>query len=161
MCAKSTAKTQTEKKEFNLEQVCTLWIYKGKKSGKTFLSGVIKRGEESEKVIGLFNKEKQNPKQPDISIYVKDENGKKGDLLCSLWVNANGNGKKYASGKLDEKRVVGFFNSKASVDGVIPYLNVYFSDDEQKVEDEKPEKDEKPKKKEPEYEEVEIEELPF
>lgn len=154
---RTTKKTaEVEKKEFNLEQVFTLWINKGKKSGKTYLSG---SGENGIKVIGLFNKEKQNPKQPDITLYKKDESGKREkDSICSLWVNASESGKKYAAGKYEGKRVVGFFNSNASVDGVIPYLNVYFSDEQQKAEEEK--KAEEPVKAE--FEEIpNNEELPF
>lgn len=162
----STAtKTKTtkreEKKEFNLERFLVLWLYKSK-NGKTYLSG---KTEEGVKLTGFLNKEKQNPKEPDIKIYTVGEDKKLSeDEYVALWVNATDNGKKYLSGKVDGKRVVGFFNSKAEVNGTVPYINVYFSDDAQHtipVEEEKKSKKEAKKTTKPEYEEVEDNDLPF
>ena len=66
-----------------------------------------------------------------------------------MWCNATKSGKKYLTGKLGGKRIVGFIyngnNEKA------PYLSVYYSDD----------KDQKVESKE-EFEDVtNAEELPF
>ena len=157
--ATSKAKeTQTQKKEFNLKQALTLWIYKSKKGSK-YLSGVT---EQDDKITGFFNKEKQNPKEPDIRLYTRDEEGNTSkEVFCSLWCNVkDGSDKKYLSGKIDDKRVVGFFNSKAEVNGIIPYINIYFSEDSEqtKIEEKLP----KFEKKEPEYEEIqEDDDLPF
>lgn len=162
---KVTAQVKETKKEFNLEQAITLWIYKGKKGGK-YLSG--KAQYDGFKVKGFFNKEKKNPKEPDIRIYISADNG---DLskeeYCSLWCNVSeASGKKYLSGKLGEDCVVGFFNDKAEIGGTIPYINVYFSEDEQdeqvKAGIKEPTKTtKKTQKVEPEYQEVEDDELPF
>ena len=148
---KTTQATET-KKEFTLERALVMWIYKGKKGGK-YLSG---KTEDGDKIKGFFNSKKNNPKEPDIRIYGVNE---KGDLtkdeICSLWCNTTENGKKYATGKMDGDRVVGFFNSKAQVDGVVPYLNVYYSDDQKNEEQQKIDTKE-------EYEEVETDDdLPF
>lgn len=133
MSAKTaTTKPAEEKKEFNLERACVLWIYK-KEQGKKYLSG---RTEDGVKLIGFFTGEKQNPKEPDIKLYVQVEKGEKlGDPYLSLWVNATKKGKKVLSGKLNGKWIVGFFNDKATINGVIPYINVYFQEEkEAKVE---------------------------
>jgi hypothetical protein len=160
----ATKTTNATKKEFNLERACTLWIYKSKKGNK-YLSGKTADGET--KLKGFFNSKKENPKEPDIRLYTVNE---KGDLskdeFASLWCNATEGGKKYTSGKIDGKRVVGFFNSKAEINGIIPYLNVYLSDDEQKpanTESKKTTKNAKAEKKEePKFEEVETDnDLPF
>lgn len=157
---KETTKKETnEKKEFTLERFFTLWIYKSKKGNK-YLSGVT---EDGEKLRGFFNSKKENPKEPDIRIYTVN---KKGDIskeeFISLWCNANAeSGKKYISGKIDGKRVVGFFNSKAEVNGVIPYINVYYSDNEQN-ESKEENKPKYSKKEEPEFEEMKTDDdLPF
>lgn len=155
MSAKTATKKPAEvKKEFNLERACVMWIYKSKKSESKYLSGRVE-GKDI-KLKGFFNREKQNPKEPDIKLYTVDGNNKTSkEVYLSLWVNASDNGKKYASGKLGDKRVVGFFNSRASVDGVIPYLNVYFSDDTKEEEKVK-------EAKEPEFEEIAPDnDLPF
>ena len=154
MCVKTATEKQTEKqkKEFNLERAIVLWIYKGNK-GK-YLSG---RTEEGKKVVGFFTKEKQNPKEPDIKIYNQVEKGEKlGDPILSLWVKASDKGNKYISGKFDEKWIIGFFNSNAEVNGVKPYINIYFQED-------KPEDQEKPEaKEEPKFEEIPSDnDLPF
>lgn len=148
----TTKPAEEQKKEFNLEQAFTFWINKSK-AGKTYLSG---RGKDGVKFIGFFTKEKQNPKEPDIEFYYHAENAEKKEAIFALWVNANNNGKKYASGKYEEKRLIGFFNSKATVDGVIPYLNVYFS------EEAKPEEAKTEEPKQAEFEEIPSDsELPF
>lgn len=117
--------TTATKKEFTLKQVFTMWIYKSK-NGDKYLSG---KTEDGQKIRGFFNNKKENPKEPDIRIYLVND---KGDLskeeYVSLWCNAKENGKRHLSGKIDGKRVVGFFNSKAKVDGVIPYFSVYWSE---------------------------------
>ena len=164
---KATAQAKETKKEFNLQRAFTLWIYKGKKGGK-YLSGTT---EDGTKLTGFFNNEKQNPKEPDIKVYEKDdENNLSKEEYCSLWCNVSETTeKKYLSGKIDETRVVGFFNSKAEINGTTPYINVYFSEDEQEEEEqEQPKKATKQptkktqKKVEPEYEEMHSDDdLPF
>lgn len=132
MSTKTATKNQAqEKKEFNLERVLVLWIYE-KTKGK-YLSGRMETGE---KLIGFFNTQKQNPKEPDIKIYQQVAKGEElGDPILSLWVNASDSGKKYITGKLNGKWVIGFFNSKAEVNGVIPYINVYFQEEQEVKED--------------------------
>ena len=160
MSTKTTKKTAqaTEKKEFNLERVFTLWIQKGSK-GKKYLSG---KCEDGTKVTGFFNNEKQNPKEPDIRVYVRDDEGNLSkEEYCSLWCNVSETTeKKYLSGKIGDDRVVGFFNSKAKIGENIPYINVYLSE-EQETENKKATKKTQ-KKVEPEYQEVDSDDdLPF
>lgn len=124
----STAtKTNTAKKEFTLEQVFALWRQKSKDGKKTYFSGKI--GDEY--LTGFYNTNKQNPKEPDIRIYKRDEEGNLSkEEFVSLWCNAKENGKKYLTGKIDGKRVVGFINSSGNEKA--PYISVYWSDDQNK-----------------------------
>lgn len=148
---KKNAEVKNEKKEFKLERAMVFWIKASKEGSRKYLSGKTEAGVN---LVGFFNLEKQNPKEPDIKCYVSGENKELSkEAYISLWCNASDAGKKYVSGSLNGKRVIGFFNSKAQVNGKIPYLNVYFSED-------KPEN--KVETKEPEFEEVAPDnDLPF
>ena len=129
-------KQTTEKKEFNMNQLFAMWINKSK-AGKNYLSG---KDSDGRKLIGFFNGKKQNPKEPDVRIYEVLDNGEVSkNEFTSLWVNVSANGKKYLSGKIGEHRVVGFINSKATVDGKVPYFSIYESDSEPKKEEKKQE----------------------
>lgn len=141
-----TKEPKAEVKTFNLERAAVLWIYFNKEKTGKYLSG---RTEAGEKLTGFFNsKDRKNPKEPDIRISYKKylQAGKTGSEAeyCSLWCNATKNGRKYLSGKVDGKKVVGFFNSRAEVDGVIPYINLYYSDTQEATEQQKAEFEEIP-----------------
>lgn len=124
MSTKTTQKA-TGKKEFNLTPALTMWIYKSK-NGVKYLSG---KTEEGTKLKGFFNGKKKNPKEPDIRIYKQIDKGVlEKEEFISLWVKVSKGGKKYLSGKLGDKWVTGFFNSKAEIGGIIPYFSIYFSD---------------------------------
>ena len=147
---KATKKTEV-KKEFKLKQVFALWKSESKK-GNAYFTG---KDENFRHLIGFYNTKKQNPKEPDLRVYVLGSNGELSeDPYVSLWCNASKNNKKYLSGKIDGKRVIGFINSKASEKQ--PYISVYWSDEQNKPEAKKEEA------KEPEFEEISCdEELPF
>lgn len=151
--ATKTKKQETQVKEFKLQRVCTLWIYSSKDKKSKYLSG---RADASERIIGFFNsKDRENPKEPDIRLYFNKSKDDKKEVYGALWCNASKGGKKYLSGKVEDKKVVGFFNSKAQVDGAIPYINLYISEDKEDTE-----ANAEPKE-EPKFEEVENEDLPF
>ena len=136
MSTKTTQKTTAKTKEFNLTPVLTMWIYKGK-NGVKYLSGKTENGE---KLKGFFNGKKKNPKEPDIRIYKQLDKGVLSkEEFISLWVKVSKGGKKYISGKLGDEWVTGFFNSKAEIGGIIPYLNVYFSESKEETKSDVPE----------------------
>ena len=120
----ATKTANAGKKEFKLEQVFAMWKRVGK-GGKAYFTGQ----HDGKHIIGFFNTAKQNPKEPDIRIYHENE---KGDIekepFVSLWCNVKDNNKKYLSGKIDGKRVVGFINAKATDENKQPYFSVYWSD---------------------------------
>jgi hypothetical protein len=130
MSTKTAQKNTAKTKEFNLTPVLTMWIYKGKNDVK-YLSGKTPDGV---KLKGFFNGKKKNPKEPDIRIYTQLDKGVLSkDEFISLWVKVSKGGKKYISGKLGDKWVTGFFNAKAEIGGIIPYINVYFSNNDEKT----------------------------
>lgn len=129
MSTKTTAKakaTAEVKKEFKLESIFSMWKNVSKE-GKVYFSGKFDGG----KIIGFYNGKKQNPKEPDFRIYKLLENGDIAkEELISLWCNVSKNGKKYLSGKIDGQRVIGFINQKSKENEKIPYLTLYWSDDQ-------------------------------
>jgi uncharacterized protein (DUF736 family) len=123
-------KTVEKKKEFTMEQVVALWK-KESKNGNPYFSGVAYPDEVY--VTGFFNTNKKNPKEPDLRIYLNTKDGIEKEEWLSLWCNVSANGKKYLTGKLGKKRVVGFINEKDN--SKAPYVRVYFSEDrQQKIE---------------------------
>lgn len=128
-----TVTKKVEKKETKLEQVFAMWK-ETSKAGKTYFSGKTSEGN----VKGFYNKEKKNPKEPDIRIYLTNGDGElEKEVYLALWCNATEKGKKYLSGKLDGQRVVGFINEKASKENKQPYFTVYYSDDKLEAKQEK------------------------
>ena len=151
-----------EKKK--LQGVFALWKCNSY-NGKTYFSG---KTEDGMNLIGFYNKDKKNLKEPDLRVYIKDDEGNlSAEEFVSLWVNATKRGKKLLSGRLDGKKLIGFIN--AGADEKHPYISVYFADEDEKQEEKKVsnKKDSKktPKKeapkKDPEFVDTDEEELPF
>lgn len=118
--ATQTAK-KVEKKEFTMEQCFALWKKQSKK-GTTFFTG---KG-----IVGFFNTNKKNPKEPDLRVYYTDEEGKaQKEPFVSMWCNVGKNGKKYLTGKLEGTRLVGFINESGNEKR--PYVCVYYSTDKE------------------------------
>ena len=134
MATKKTTQTQEQTKKATLEQVFALWR-RTSKAGKSYFTGKVTIGENGKQLRAFFNTDKKNPKEPDLLIYEYTDNKISKEEFCSMWCNATNNGKKYLTGKLGEKRIVGFIyngdNEKA------PYLSVYYSDDKQTSTNEK------------------------
>lgn len=127
---KATVKKEVEKKEVKreLKEAFILWKNKAK-SGMEYLSGNTGKdcGElAGASVSGFFNSKKENPKQPDIKLYVKDENDKNVEV-AALWERITKNEKRILTGLTNEKEnLVGFYNK--SEDEKQPYIKVYFQD---------------------------------
>lgn len=138
--------TATVKKTENkLEQVFAMWKHTSKKK-LVYFAGKTKDGQE---LRGFYNTDKKNLKEPDLRIYRVDGDGNLDkETFLSLWCNASDTGKKYLTGKLEEKRVVGFINEKADSKNKQPYLSIYWSDENGTKTEKKPTK--QAKKEEPE-----------
>ena len=107
-----------------LEEAFALWSNNAK-SGTEYLTGKV--GEM--KLIGFFNKEKKNEKEPDIRVYqlIDDEISK--EAVASLWKNVSKGGNYYLSGTDNEnKKLVGFYNNKFIEFPNRPYIRVYYTE---------------------------------
>ena len=116
------------------EQVMALWKKKSK-GGKTYLDGKDAVGY----VRGFYNTKKKNPKEPDVRIYGVGAEGKLSEEpILSLWCNVGKSGKKYLSGRLNGKFVVGFIGEakegSKSPDVVVYYQDVFTKQEEKKAE---------------------------
>ena len=106
--------------------VFALWKKTAKDGKTTYFSGKTETGTF---LTAFFNGQKKNPKEPDVRVYTqdKDHNLSKEEYV-SLWVNVAKSGRKYLTGKIGDKRVVGFINDKS--EGNHPYVSVYYSEDD-------------------------------
>lgn len=121
--------TQETKREFTLKEFFALWKNESPKTGNAYFTGKITSEDyEFSKLIAFQNSKKQNPKEPDLRVYLVNEAGEREkEEFLSLWINATESGKKYFSGKFDEHRIVGFISD--NTENKRPAIRVYFSDD--------------------------------
>lgn len=105
--------------------VFALWK-KTAKDGKPYFTGKTELGQD---LTAFFNGNKKNPKEPDLRVYTRDAEGNLSkEPYISMWCNVSKSQRKYLSGKIGDKRVVGFINDNAG--GKRPYISVYLSEDD-------------------------------
>jgi hypothetical protein len=123
MAKTATKNVQTERNEaFSKAEAFAMWKHESKKC--TYYTGKSKGGKS---LIAFLNSKKDNPKQPDISVYESvSADEKLGKSLCGLWVQQSASGNKHLSGKLNGEWVTGFFTK--SKNEKAPAFTVYFSD---------------------------------
>ena len=143
----ATKEKTTQERKYP-DPVVKLWKQKSKDGTKTYLS--------SKTHIAFYNTKKKNPNEPDLRIYIKTAEGKKGEDYASIWCNTTDAGKKYLSGKMvDGTKLTGFINDTTKNDK-IPYCSIYLDAQLPKKESKK----EAPKKEAP-AEVVQDNDLPF
>lgn len=122
----STKQNKTNDKErTELVESFVLWIHKSK-SGIEYLTGNLSEKLGSTKLVGYFNTNKKNPKEPDIRVYTLDPEGNQDKEIASLWNQISKNDNQYLTGTSDEKeRLVGFYNNDDKHN--TPYIRVYFN----------------------------------
>lgn len=116
--------------EFNLKESFVLWKSKAK-SGEDYLTGYTKLDEKEEKIklVGFYNTNKKNPKEPDIRVYSKDKEGKKDKEVCDLWETVGKNEKRYLTGSTDDKeKIIAFYTDKQNEESTRPYIRAYYKD---------------------------------
>lgn len=116
------------KTEFTLTEAFVLWRNQAK-SGAFYLSGNTSEEAGNMKLVGYFNTNKKNPKEPDVRVYSIDNEGKQDKEVCSLWENVSKNGEtRYLTGLTDDKeKIVAFYGDKHKE--ARPYIRAYFQQD--------------------------------
>lgn len=115
---------EIEKKGSELVESFALWLNKSK-AGNDYLTGKLNEKLGNGKLVGYFNTNKKNPKEPDIRIYTLDSEGHQDKEIADLWASVSETtGNAYLSGTSDEQeRLIGFYGEK---DAKTPYIRVYF-----------------------------------
>lgn len=118
-------KKTVERGEFNLDEAFVLWLNESKNHNR-YLSGYTSDEKHSIKLIGFFNTDKKNPKEPDIRIYELGEDGKASkEEAAVLWSNVSASDKKYLSGSTNEnEKLVGFYGKENEEKR--PFIRAYY-----------------------------------
>lgn len=125
---KTTDVVEKGEGKFNLTEAFVLWKNTSK-SGNAYLSGSTNKDERgnSVRLIGYFNTNKKNPKEPDLRIYDIGPTGNQGIEVCSLWENISKNEKRYLTGITnDSEKIIAFYQE---VEEKRPYIKAYYKQD--------------------------------
>ena len=126
MKTKQTTSTveKGEERKFDLTQAFVLWEDTSK-AGRKYLNGRTSEESDSTKLVGFYNTNKKNPKEPDIRIYVEDSKGER-EEVCSLWENISKNETRYLTGTTNEnEKIIAFYN-KVEENPNRPYIRAYY-----------------------------------
>lgn len=125
--------TKTETKEvvnnFNLKEAFVLWKKTGK-SGVDYLDGyTVDENGNKTFLKGFFNTNKENPKQPDITVKTSVNEGEQSVEVASLWSNVSETkGTKYLTGSTNDKEKLVAFYGKENQEAR-PYIKAYYKED--------------------------------
>ena len=112
-----------EERKFDLTEAFVLWE-KTSKAGRKYLSGKTSEELDFLELVGYYNTNKKNPKEPDIRIYVSDEDGEQ--EVCSLWENISKNETRYLTGTTNEnEKIIAFYNNVEEYPNR-PYIRAYY-----------------------------------
>lgn len=113
-----------EERKFDLTEAFVLWENKSK-AGRKYLSGTTSEEVDYLDLVGYYNTNKKNPKEPDIRIYVSDKDGKQ-EEVCSLWENISKNETRYLTGTTNEnEKIIAFYNNVEEHPNR-PYIRAYY-----------------------------------
>lgn len=119
-------KNQEVKEAVELTEAFVLWKNTSK-AGNEYLKGYTSEKLGKANLVGYFNTNKKNAKEPDIRIYTLDSENKQDKEIADLWENISHNEKRYLTGTTDEKeRLVGFYNNDKDHQDR-PYIRTYFN----------------------------------
>lgn len=118
---------ENEKKGSELVESFALWLNKSK-AGNDYLTGRLNEKLGAGKLVGYFNTNKKNPKEPDIRIYTLDSEGHQDKEIADLWDSVSETtGNEYLTGTSDEQeRLIGFYDKTSPEKAHRPYIKVYF-----------------------------------
>ena len=126
---KTTKVKEVEVKESKkeLKDAFVLWRQDSEKGGH-YLKGHV--SEDGTKLIGFFNTNKNNPKEPDVRVYTIGEDGKRDQEVASLWENVAKNESHYLTGKTNEsEKLVAWYGDIESFP-TRPYIKAYYQEQE-------------------------------
>ena len=121
-----TSNTKETKKGANeFTEAFVLWLHKSKVDNE-YLSGLTTAENGNVRLVGYFNTNKKNPKEPDIRVYSLNGEGNQDIEVADLWENESKQYTRYLSGTTNDKeKLVGFYGDKKEEKR--PYIRVYFN----------------------------------
>ena len=122
---KTSNTKETKKGDNKLTEAFALWLHKSKANNE-YLSGLTTAENGDVRLVGYFNTNKKNPKEPDIRVYSLNDEGKQDLEVADLWENVSKQDTRYLSGSTNDKeKLVGFYGDKKEEKR--PYIRVYFN----------------------------------
>ena len=100
--------TATQQKQ-QLKELFALWKTTSKDGKTTYFTGKTANGSN---LVAFYNSKKKNPEEPDLRVYISNEDNTKRIEYASLWCKVSKAGSKYLSGQTKDKMyIAGFFNN--------------------------------------------------
>lgn len=117
-------KSNKEVKDSNLVELMSLWLHESN-NGTKYLTGTAQDPTGKFKVVGFFNTNKRDEKDPTIRVYEEVEKGSElKEVLVTLWEHTSASGNKYLIGKDNEDNNVVAFYGKENEEKR-PYVRIY------------------------------------
>ena len=125
---KAIKEKEIKEEQTKLEEAFVLWKHKTN-GGVVYLTGNTSNDKgTSLSLVGFYNSKKKNPKEPDIKVFMNDENGKRDKEVCSLWENTSKSGRTYLSGTTDENENIVAFYNEIDENSKIPFIRAYYKE---------------------------------
>lgn len=115
----NTAATATENKK--RVEAFPLWAKKSQRTGTDYLTG-------PKGIVAFYNTKKESVKEADITVYQRLDDGESRVILGNLYIEVGKTGKKYLSGTVSGKAVIGFYG-KADRNPKAPLITVFYKDE--------------------------------
>lgn len=111
-----------------LKPTFVLWKQVSKDGKTSYFTG---KSNTDVKLVGFYNGMKKNPNEPDLRVYLQNDDGKAGEEVASLWCKVSEKGNKYLTGKAlkgeETHYIKGFINK--STNEKAPYLSIYLEEE--------------------------------
>ncbi len=118
------ATIEEKQEQYNKNECFVLWKHQGK-NGEYLTGKTVGKDTIDMKLVGFFNTNKKNPKEPDVQIY-ESKDGKKGEKICILWENISKKEVRYLSGSTESDKVIAYYNRVEN--DKQPFIRGYFKE---------------------------------
>lgn len=115
----NAAATATENKK--RKEAFSLWEKTSQRTGTVYLSG-------SDGIVAFYNTNKKSMKEADITVYQRLNDGETSVVIGNLYAEVSKTGRKYLSGTVSGKPVVGFYG-KPDRSPKAPLISVFYKDE--------------------------------
>lgn len=108
-----------------LKESFVLWKNISKANNEYLSGNTLDDPKDTFKLVGFFNTNKKNPKEPDIRIYSLNDEGKQETEVADLWETVSKNENRYLTGSTNEKeKLIAFYGNNEDLKR--PYIRAYY-----------------------------------